>query len=1059
MTSDLPETKVSEQVQLRKLTGKLNLLNNEDHKNLTTIKTILKGARARGNIAVSVEESRSIIGYNLANKDLCKWRLQRLLREKKINSTESGQLLALKQQEWDLEKRFDTLYREAAILVNPILERINTEMEKKTAIKTAEKTLGISLKPGTKIRYTDPDTGKSKEMEIESVRTELKKAVPMGPREIVQSFHSIGDITMKDGAVFSLGRLDSFLKNNNGSQAIDSVHVLEDQMRWGMFGIQMEREMSLEYTVTDPSDPRKKRTEKVKVVDFDDTKVVLDKSVLVNKFPVKRSNTLTLGEFFQFSQKMSLRKSVADIVGLKQHLNTYQVNYNKHHNVSNEPINVKEGEKLEIPGEGRVYDVSKVGRDFVILKLGRIDVGKGKGERIKMSFAEFLNWVSDNDVKKYTGRDKPQDGGDDGDGDNGHGDGGHEDKNGKDHGDNGDHGGDDHGKGHGKKHDDHGHGHDHHQTMAEWWNEAMMHTTWLAPDDIFSLVKAIYEWVKSEWHRQSQSRFAHVGKEFPYKKLREEMNRVHHHAEHEKVGKFEEALKHEGTATILDELHKTNDIDMIKACLNVLQGRGQIRWDDEKFHHTLNRQLPKSKQIPPNEEVKKKGKSLEFDYLKPAIDYLWGEGNQFNDWHRQNQSAYAGNVKQFFNRWDQLEGDPNTSGGLSGHIASLLQKHKEGEWVDPQEYEGVINFAIEKGKLDMETRMFYLIEGVSSRRGGNKDAPTLLSIDRIGVLAGDYLPRQHYLEFLTTKKEPVGPLTIEKFQAIANWWQESQDTSDPKIGHYKLNARAKEFFTKYGMTSEKTIMRAEKGVIEGGKIDHDDWNWYVPILTDNTIKHVLQKTGATRANISSAGIMNGYGGCTQMLKSLGEMTEEERKMFNMNVDNIQLLKRAVKAFVTFDSVAAGVYDGLRGTDSFQRLSRDGYDSGSVFDPTIKVGKHQERLQEVIKEICTQYIQAYGLTAKNLKNIKSEDYLALMYKKVDKTDSNAQEEQAKVDQVINTFSEQMDDWMEKDNGEIMMRAIQHGIERNDDYKLQVSGFLLPKEVREKMAGPSHERAAA
>jgi hypothetical protein len=228
------------------------------------------------------------------------------------------------------------------------------------------------------------------------------------------------------------------------------------------------------------------------------------------------------------------------------------------------------------------------------------------------------------------------------------------------------------------------------------------------------------------------------------------------------VNKYKEAMAQWGAWQILGKLHETSSKDEAKACFIALQEKGEWRWDDIEMWKTLNRLTASytgeraklyikpaaGPQLDPDDPTRSLGGS---DLAARAINALWGEG-QYNDWYTSNGSKYGNEINNYVNKGRQLEADPKGTGELGGEMVRLLKEWKAGKYVNPEEYEGLIDFAISNGKMSMEQKLFFIIEGVTSvAPSGPAAGLTLLDLNRIGVIDGKYLNQMPLLDYFTNK--------------------------------------------------------------------------------------------------------------------------------------------------------------------------------------------------------------------------------------------------------------------------------------------------------------------
>ena len=229
-------------------------------------------------------------------------------------------------------------------------------------------------------------------------------------------------------------------------------------------------------------------------------------------------------------------------------------------------------------------------------------------------------------------------------------------------------------------------------------------TRFFSCDDIWQMGKAMWEYYERRFERRQKERYSKVGEEIPF--WSPEMRRVNQASENEQVNQFKESYEQKGIFEIEERLWSTRNKDEMKAALTVLAEKGHIRWDNIALWKNLNRFVDPRYAIPipasgdPYTRLGERNKDdrTGMDFLKPAIDSLWGEG-QYNEWYSSCKSHSQSHAKGYYEEGKELEG---VDGGHGLRMETLLRQHKMGIFVDPHEYEGLILHSIEAGKSQMQ---------------------------------------------------------------------------------------------------------------------------------------------------------------------------------------------------------------------------------------------------------------------------------------------------------------------------------------------------------------------
>ncbi len=503
--------------------------------------------------------------------------------------------------------------------------------------------------------------------------------------------------------------------------------------------------------------------------------------------------------------------------------------------------------------------------------------------------------------------------------------------------------------------------------LRKFWNE----TQFLTLDDLGQLLKSGYEYYVRNWERRRKKRYSAIGQGIPW--FGTEFERVNQQAENEEVGQFKDAMDQWGVWQIEDTLYATGNQDQAKACLNALAEKGMIRFDNPKLWMTINKFADEYHQIPwplhytsdPTQPYAKgigtfAGRDVEgktgMDLLPEAIDSIWGEGSHIG-WKRQNDSVIEDNIQKSYNKAEELENDPKNTGGIAGELAFLLEKHMNGEFVDPSEFEGMLRFIIEAGKANPDDKVYYLLMGATLESNGR----TLMGWERIGRFISKYcnnFPAIDYFTDKTPRRHPTdpgkfvtGPWVKADFEAFTKRWRETAAADN-----YRPPKTAVKFLWDEVLTSDALQIRLEKGIRNAEKMDHDDTPLYIPALKESAIDDICSNSSGSSKKFTIQGYKNAYLGFGIRLNSLANKYDQEKMLgeagFDLSGQYKEKIINAFNAFMRYDAILDDRYE--RSNRSFQRFKDADFRSGCVWD-SRPLMHFQREMQETIREV----IEAYG----------------------------------------------------------------------------------------------------
>ena len=419
--------------------------------------------------------------------------------------------------------------------------------------------------------------------------------------------------------------------------------------------------------------------------------------------------------------------------------------------------------------------------------------------------------------------------------------------------------------------------------------------------------------------------------------------RINQAAENEEVNQFQETFDQKGIWEIQERLRETGNRDEMKAAFTVLSQKGQLRWDDIEMWQNLNRFVDISEYsvpIPSNGDPytrkSKEDPRTGFDFLKDAIDSIWGEGT-YNDWYSGNKSAYESGGKKYYEEGNQLEG---VDGGHGRRLSILLAAHKRGEFVDPQEYEGLILHSIERGKSSIEAKLYYMVEGVAAE---NPQGRTLLELDRIAHINSEMLPRFPILEYICAGfPRPDGKgshrMTKADYQKWANIFDEGH-VGDPNRS--SPGPAVNRFMWKYAIPSDQTQNRINKAIRNGENMDHDDMYAYLPPASEQVITDATMSLSGSKKFFTIEGYANAIPGFSQYMYSLADTNNKNK------------LLEAIRSYIRYESIMMDRWK--HGEDKYQRLDDTTLDGATIVSQTTPRA-YITQMNAMISKIVTYYAQ-------------------------------------------------------------------------------------------------------
>jgi hypothetical protein len=538
-------------------------------------------------------------------------------------------------------------------------------------------------------------------------------------------------------------------------------------------------------------------------------------------------------------------------------------------------------------------------------------------------------------------------------------------------------------------------------------------TAFLSISDVWEMGKAMYEYHQRRFERRQKGRYSAVGKELPY--WAPEMKRINQAAENDQVNQFKESFDQIGIQEIQKRLQKTHNRDEFKAGLVTLNEKGQMRWDDIDFWKNLNRFVDPKLAIPipqngdPATRISDTDERTGMAFLKDAIDSLWGEGT-YNNWFRQNKSTYASNIKGYYEEGKELEG---VQGGHGRRLSELLKQHKEGFFVDPHEFEGLLQHSIDAGKAFMQEKLYYMVEGIA---GVNKYGNTIMSFDRMAHLNSEMLRQFPILEYLCADvQRPDGQThrwTIDDYKE----WVRRFDMGN-NMNHAPTSA-VDDFLWEHVVPSDHTQDRINKVLRDGEKLDHDDMFAYIPPATERVVTDACKATAGSKKFLTIEGYANAVPGFSQYFKTLAHHNNKDK------------LVEAVKSYIRYSGIMKNRFEKARADaqDNFQRL-----DDATLNSATIVSTTHPQQYMNEMDEVLQNVIAAYDDPELNsmAELIFNEPVVE------DMSDPAERKRQDKINLAYHQFGRKFHQVVQDDDGDKMVAMM-------DAANLMGMGYTTPEE---------------
>ncbi|MFA7686024.1 MAG: hypothetical protein WCX95_04465, partial [Candidatus Gracilibacteria bacterium] len=420
--------------------------------------------------------------------------------------------------------------------------------------------------------------------------------------------------------------------------------------------------------------------------------------------------------------------------------------------------------------------------------------------------------------------------------------------------------------------------------MERIWDD----TRFLSFSDLWAMGKTMYDYYERRWDRRQKDQYSSVGEDIPF--FGSEMRRIKQSAENEEVHQFHESFAQKGVFEIEERLVQTHNKDEFKACIEDLAEKGHMRWDNIDFWKNLNRFVNNPSRlipIPSNGDpytiVDEADGRTGLDYIQGALDSIWGEST-YDHLVSKDKSTRQSTSRSWYEKGKELEIIP---GGHEKALEKLLRKHRNGEFVDPNEFEGLILHMIDAGKSSMQTKLYYIVAAGAAE---NHHGHTILSFDRVGHINSEMLAQFPILEYMT-----ASPLrsdgkdhkwTKDDYKRFLAFFEKSSGPNG-----CKPTKEVDHFLWRYIVPSYENETRVNKDLRNADKLDHDDMFAYLPPASSKVLENACRTVGGGGKHLLTIeGYANAAPGFSQYFKSLAHFGNNERLM------------KALQSYVRFEAI-------------------------------------------------------------------------------------------------------------------------------------------------------------
>lgn len=456
--------------------------------------------------------------------------------------------------------------------------------------------------------------------------------------------------------------------------------------------------------------------------------------------------------------------------------------------------------------------------------------------------------------------------------------------------------------------------------------------------------------------------------------------------EKEAAQKWQDALNLVDSHDILHMIATTRNKDLVRGGISLLVERGEMDWNDPDVWKTL--ELMSGYKMPMDACLR--DDVLRDTWLRKIINEIWHDKEQYYHWKQGNDA----NIKK---HKDEFTPTVDTLANVSGRMANELRKqlmlfvewqdaHRRGvhmpmpDDVKPHLYEEVLHYAIRNGRMRMEDKFFYLVQGVRFR---------LLSIDRLRVLAGEggeILVRFPFIDYFNGKNN--------SYDEVKRLGERLAEKDDP----FKPGAKTMCFLQYELPKSESFQQRLSKALSKDNieKIDHEDFPMIVGQIDYSMINEITGSLSGDRFKISKESVKNSYVGFNTKFKAFANLVDaEEAKKARFTTYDAKSMAISVTSFLNFDNTIT-----RKGWDGRSRQSLTWNDINNTTGPAtggmkVKIFRNAAYsfIHELLAELEGAGVFRWSDLEAKVANFKKENFLQNLGEEFQSTSTATDEQKA------------------------------------------------------------------
>jgi len=505
---------------------------------------------------------------------------------------------------------------------------------------------------------------------------------------------------------------------------------------------------------------------------------------------------------------------------------------------------------------------------------------------------------------------------------------------------------------------------------------------WLCILDIIRIYKEFKEDVEGIWHSIQDQKTADAKaawtKKLPIyipgtniripiigkytERLPHYTERAKNSKELERVKKWEDAFTNLDAEELLKLIGETPTRDQLRASIELLVKKGRMNWGDQRVWKALNEKSKYKMPIGPCD----RDETLRDKWLQKLISDIWLDKDMFNEWMTGNSSNFDKHKQSYTHEADNFS---NIDGKMAHELHVMLRTYVDcttstpkkplPEDVNPHHYEEILHYAMRNGKMSMEQKVFFLIQGIASG---------FMPLERLRALAGEkggVLLKFPFLDYFYQRHN-----SLSDIRNISNRLTEYGPDGKPT---FLPGTKTTMFMRLVLLRDQKALERISKALDKGAEgLDHEDIPYLATEIDWVKMLSLLGVMSGARSKVSKEGWKNAYVGFNEKFKvyaNLARLAQEKKAI--MTDSDIRNLAQSIGAYIVMDNQMMRATDLKPGQVS---LSTEALDiERPVANPNLRTADYRNRTRDFVWDLA----QAIGMQDSDLgvKDLTMKEFLS------------------------------------------------------------------------------------